>query len=843
MPTLSSLIPETGFSSDDEALEAFLDWVIEKGIEPYPAQEEAFLELFSDSSVMLKTPTGSGKSLVALAMHFRAFAWGKRSVYTAPIKALVSEKFLALCEDFGAEDVGLMTGDGAVNRDAPIICCTAEILAKMALRHGDQTPFEAVVMDEFHYYGDRDRGMAWQLPLLTMPHARFLLMSATLGDTTQIEEDLQERTSAPVTVVSSNQRPVPLDFEYSEIPLESKLQNLAWHGKAPVYAVHFTQREATARAQALMSSRLADSDEKAELKRALKGVRFDSPFGPTLRRYLEHGVGLHHAGLLPRYRLVVEKLAQQGRFKVICGTDTLGVGINVPIRSVLFTQLCKYNGQDTDILSRRHFKQIAGRAGRRGFDTQGYVIAQAPAWVIENAQLSEDIATGKKKKSKVRRKKAPTRGYKHWDQETFQRLIGGAPEELDPQFVVDHGLVLSLLQKAAELPGHDPMAELHALIDASHVSQKEKEHLHQQADQRLDELEQAGVVRMDGGRVELDEGLDDDFSLHHTLSLFLVEALSDYDPEHPEYVQQVLSLVESILEHPRPVIAAQVNREKGKLVAALKADGVEYEERMAILEEVTHPKPDAERIYALYNGFREHRPWLTEDPIRPKAIARELWEEQISFANYVNDLRLDRVEGVLLRYLSQVYRTLRQNVPAAFRTPDLDEAVAFFRALLARVDDSLVRTWESMLEQPEDPTVEPPPVDISRDDKAFRARIRAELHALVRALADDDYDEAAALQPEHPESLDARALRELLQPFTDEHGPVIWDPRAKQGWMTRLTPVEDHLWRASQTLILPAELSEEEEEEAGSWSIEAWVDLREDRNPSGTLVRVFAVED
>src|SRR6185437_351819 len=172
-------LPPAGTFDSDVILNAFLECVSEKGLSLYPAQEEALRELLSGKHVILSTPTGSGKSLVALGLHFKAMSEGKTSVYTAPIKALVSEKFFALCEDFGAAYVGMMTGDATINRDAPILCCTAEILAKLALEDG-ALRVSAVVMDEFHYYGDKDRGMAWQVPLLTMPHAQFLLMSATL---------------------------------------------------------------------------------------------------------------------------------------------------------------------------------------------------------------------------------------------------------------------------------------------------------------------------------------------------------------------------------------------------------------------------------------------------------------------------------------------------------------------------------------------------------------------------------------------------------------------------------------------------------------------------------------
>jgi len=837
-PTLlSDRIPETGFDDPSAALDVFLDWVIERGIEPYPAQEEAFLELFEGKHVVLKTPTGSGKSLVALALHFHCFAQARRSVYTAPIKALVSEKFFDLCRIFGAEHVGLMTGDGTVNRDAPIICCTAEVLAKIALRHGPETPFAGVVMDEFHYYGDRDRGMAWQLPLLVMDDARFLLMSATLGDTRAIETALTERSGADVAVVRSSDRPVPLTFEYSTTPVHDKLFRLATSSKAPVYVVHFSQRAATEQAQSLLSVDISRPDEKQALKEAVRQFRFDSPFGPTLRRMVLHGVGLHHAGLLPRYRLLVEKLAQQGLFRVICGTDTLGVGINVPIRTVLFTQLCKFDGAGVDLLTVRDFHQIAGRAGRKGFDDEGLVVAQAPDWVIENLRLEDKIKAGKKR-SKVKKKSAPTRGYKHWDEATYERYQSRPPETLEPRFSVDHGLMVGLLQKAAETGG-DALEELSMLVDRAHVPAKQKQELREEGAQRIAALEAAGVIQEGpDGRPLLDDELQDDFSLHHSLSLFLLHALDRLDRDAPTYALDVLTLVESILEHPKPVLYAQVNREKAELVGQLKAEGMDYEDRMEVLDKVTWPKPRAEWIYETFNAWKEGRPWIPEDPIRPKSVARELVERQEVFSSYVKGLRLERIEGVLLRYLSQVYRTLLQNVPLEACTDDVDDILAHLRTLLARVDDSLLTEWETLLDGADvalPPEAAPPPVDISANPRTFKARVRAELHAIVRALSRGDLDEAAASVCHEDDAWTADDFRAAMDPFLADQGMLHWDGRAKLGNLTQIRLLEPHRWSVRQVLV--------GDDPDAAWALEGEVDLTTDTNPSGPLVRIRSLEE
>ena len=862
--SLGARIPEAGFADDDEAMDAFLGWVADLGLSLYPAQEEAVLELFSDANVLLKTPTGSGKSMVAVAMHFRDLARARRSVYTAPIKALVSEKFFALCQTFGAENVGMMTGDGSINREAPIICCTAEILAKMAVQEGPRTPFASVVMDEFHYYGDRDRGMAWQLPLLTMSRARFLLMSATLGDTRQIEADLEQRTGASVAVVSSSKRPVPLRFEYRETPIHESIEQLVRANKAPLYIVHFSQREAAETAGAMMSINFASRDEKAAIKAELKGFRFDSPYGADMRRFVEHGVGLHHAGLLPKYRLMVERLAQKGMLKLICGTDTLGVGINVPIRAVLFTKLCKYDGEKVDILTVRDFKQIAGRAGRKGYDDEGFVYAQAPDWIIENKRLEEKARSGKSNKKKFVRKKPPQRGYKHWDEETFRRLISSPPEALESRFEVDHGLLLALLRKAeaSDDEGADGIAELRDLIGASHTGARRTEELIERAEGMLGELVEAGVVDQlydaSGDVYLVSEELQDDFSLHHSLSLFLLHAIGRVSPDSEDYALDVVTMLEAVLESPRQVLHGQVSVAKGRLIAELKAAGVPYEERMEKLEEVTWPRPHAEWIYETFNEYADDHPWVQGEAIQPKSIVRDMVERYAAFADYVRELRLQRSEGVLLRYLTQAYKTLLQSVPAEAYDEKLWEIAAFLRAMLGRVDSSLITEWERLAAADEADGADPTalaPVDISADPRRFMGRVRAELQALVRALSRGDWEEAAGWlrdpQVEERPAWDAEAVEAAMAPFLDAHGGVAFDGRARQAWLTRIEPDGPHRWRVRQILVpqlTEADLYDDpeagDEQEAGSaWSLEGVVDLRADTNPEGPLVELLTISE
>ena len=836
-PSLSERLKSSGHVEPDDLLELFLAWTADQGLSLYPAQEEAILEVMAGSHVILATPTGSGKSLVATASHFRTLGTGGRAFYTSPIKALVSEKFFACCEELGADNVGLMTGDATVNRDAPIICCTAEVLANMALRQGEAIDAATVVMDEFHFYGDPERGMAWQLPLLLLPRTTFLLMSATLGDTTPIEEGLSALSGKIPVVITSDERPVPLEFSYSEEPLHQTISDLVTSNKAPIYLVHFTQRACAEQAQALTSVALLSKEERKALAEVLGPFAFDSPYGKELSRYLRHGIGLHHGGLLPKYRLLVERLARKGLLKVICGTDTLGVGVNVPIRSVLFTQLSKFDGERSRVLSVREFKQIAGRAGRRGFDTIGYVVCQAPAHVIENRRLAAKAALQRGKKF-VRAK--PPKGFVPWDAKTFEGLTSNPPEPLSSTFRIDHGLLLALLQRTDDdAKGEDGFAMLLELITRSHTSEGTKERLKRIAQERLDELLVAGLVETrrdpDGSeRLHVDENLQTDFSLMHTLSLFLVGALETLAPESPSYAVDLLSFVEATLENPRAILYQQERRLKDTLIAEWKAEGVEYEERMARLEKVSWPKPCADRIYGLFNLFAEAHPWMVGEHIAPKSIARDMFERYISFDDYVRDLGLQRMEGVLLRYLNTAYKSLLQSVPQEAKTEAVCDIEAFLRTTLERVDSSLLREWERLAGvSPSEDAVEAP-VDISQDHRAFQARLRSELHHLIRSLAQGQFEGASeAIRQVSDDPWTAARLAQELEGYSAEHGPLRFDHAARLTEHTTIEETGPHQWRVSQRLL--------NAEGPTLVAIQGFVDLRPDTNPEGPLIALWHI--
>ena len=846
--TLYDLLPRDGDFSSDALLGRFLDYAEGKGLRLYPAQEAAILEVFEGKNVILNTPTGSGKSLVAAALHFRALAQGRRSVYTCPIKALVNEKWLNLCREFGPQNVGLSTGDASVNRDAPILCCTAEILANLALREGADIDVQDVVMDEFHYYADRERGVAWQAPLLTMPHARFLLMSATLGDTRFFEEELTKLTGLPTVAVKSQERPVPLAFSYAESPLPLTVERLVLESKAPVYVVHFTQLDAATSAQDFTSINVCTREEKAAIAQALEGCKFNSPYGPDLKRWLRHGIGLHHAGLLPKYRILVERLAQKGLLKIICGTDTLGVGINVPIRTVLFTKLCKYDGQKTGILSARDFHQISGRAGRKGFDDLGWVVAQAPEHAIENAKLAQKAG------KKFVKRQPPDRNFVNWDEQTFQRLIVAQPERLVSRFQVSHGMLLNVLSRKG-----DGCRAMQRLLRGCHDPERAKEAHRKRAWQLFRALVERKIVEFHAegeAKLRVNVALQDDFSMNQTLSLYLLDTLPLLDLEAPDHALNVITLVEAILEDPDMILRKQLDRLKTKRMAEMKQEGIEFDQRIAELEKLEYPKPQREFIYGTFNDFADKHPWVGTENIRPKSIAREMFEDYRSFSDYIRDYELQRSEGLLLRHLNSVFKVLTQTVPDAAKTDDVREMEVYLGTMLRQVDSSLLDEWEKMRDpnyRPDDaqevrpPGAEDAAKDITRDRKAFTAAIRNRIFTFLRSLVLGDFDEAIsqlaedAVAEEAPwdgdnEPWTAERLRTLMDAFRADHRGIRLDPEGRNLRHTYVLPDEEtRTWRVQQMLVDP--------EDHNDWVAEYEVDLqasKESGRPVLDLLRLGA---
>jgi superfamily II RNA helicase len=828
----------------DSVYDAFAAWAAEAGFTLYPHQEEALIEIVSGAHVIVSTPTGSGKSLIATGAHFAAMAQGVRSFYTAPIKALVSEKFFALCDIFGPASVGMMTGDASVNATAPVICCTAEVLANIALRYGAAADAGQVVMDEFHFYADPDRGWAWQVPLVELPRAQFVLMSATLGDVSRFQRDLTRRTGRPAAVVSSAERPVPLVFSYVLTPLHETLTELLQTDQAPVYVVHFTRAAAVEQAQALMSINVCTRAEKDAIAELIGDFRFSAGFGKTLSRLVRHGIGVHHAGMLPRYRRLVETLTQAGLLKVICGTDTLGVGINVPIRTVLFTALSKYDGTRSRLLQAREFHQIAGRAGRAGFDSAGAVVVQAPEHVVENERALAKAGDDPKKRRKVVRKKPPDR-FVSWGRPTFERLVAAEPEPLQSSFVVSHAMLLGVIGR----PGDAFAAMRHLLTDNDEPPAAQRRHI-RRAFAIYRALLAGGVVeRLDepdeqGRRWRLTVDLQDDFALNQPLSPLALAAIGLLDRDSPGYPLDVVSVIEATLDDPRELLAAQRFKARGEAVAQMKADGIEYEERMELLEDVSYPRPLADLLGAAYDMYRRGHPWVADHELSPKS-ARDMYERAMTFTEYVGFYGLSRGEGLVLRYLAGAYKALRQTVPEEARTEELTDLIEWLGELVRQTDSSLIDEWEQLRGDaggrppavaPGSPAGEPqallderpPPVTGNR--RAFRVLVRNALFRRVELAALERCEDLGELDGEA--GWDAGAWAQVLDGYFAEHDEIGTGADAR-GPGLLIIDEQPGRWSVRQIFDDPAGHHD--------WGISADVDLAASDAAGTAVVRVTEV--
>ncbi len=832
LPRLLDRLPPIG-SDPSDVIDGYSAWAAETGRPLYPHQEDAAIALASGSHVVLATPTGSGKSMAAIAGIVLARNAGRRSVWTAPIKALVAEKFFELVDLLGANEVGLAIGDASINRDAPVLVCTAEVLANLAL--GDAFLHHAApgfaCLDEFHYYGDTDRGWAWQVPLLLPNDTQFLLASATLGDVSPIIADLETRTSTPVENITSVNRPIPLYPEWRATPLAESIVDAVERGLYPVYLVHSTQSAAVEQAQSLVSLPLTTREQREAIAAAVKGERLTTGFGQTLARYLRNGVGVHHAGMLPRYRRLVERLAGEGLLAVICGTDTLGVGINIPIRTVLFSALTKFDGQKVRVLRAREFHQLAGRAGRPGFDPDGHVWAQAPEHVIETNRALARAGDDPKAQRKVKRS-PPPKGFVHFDENTFNRLLAASPEPLVSRFRVSPNLVSSVLARP------DGPAVLKGLMLTNHDTPTQKRAHKKRAIHVYRSLEAAGVaerLRADDGTCTgvrvgslVDDGTDDrvDVRFASPLGPFALEVLASFDRNDPSYVLDVVSVVESIIENPRAIVIAQEKAARSMEIARMKAAGVPYEERIENLDGITWTKPLAEILDSCIELYRRSHPWVWEDP-EPKSILREMLETGETFNGFIKRYKLERSEGLLLRYLTDAWRTLDRSLANDSYTDPLEDVIEWLRLLLSATDASLLDEWTKLSggEVPEH-HVGASPVVIIGPPPAWRTSIRTAAFGWVELLARKAYPSFSERIEGAPTPWD---LENMLAEYWAEHPSIETTTEARSAAFFSIDDSVAGTWTVTQRLCDP--------EGDGDWRFVGTVDLARAADDGGpTLV-------
>ena len=815
MASLADRLPEPG-ADPVEVLDAFTSWAAEGGRPLYAHQEDAAFALATGDHVVLATPTGSGKSLVAMAGIVLARNQGRRAVWTAPIKALVAEKFFDLVDLLGAHEVGLATGDASINADAPVLVCTAEVLANNALATGPASEFGFACLDEFHYYADRDRGWAWQVPLLELTGCQMLLASATLGDMTAITTDLFERSGRAVTEVTSVDRPTPLYHQWRMTPVAESVLDAVRDGLSPVYVVHATQASAIERAQGLMSLAVTTRPQREAIGAAMTGVKMSRGFGETLDRLIRNGVGVHHAGMLPRYRRLVEKLAGDGVLPVICGTDTLGVGVNIPIRTVLMTALTKFDGTRVRTFSVREFHQLAGRAGRPGFDPDGHVWVQAPDHVIENAKAMSKAGDDPKARRKASKAKAPD-GFVHYDEATMRRLIAARPEPLTSRFKVTADLVAGVLGRP------DGPAALKRLLNTNHDSAPRRRQHKRRAIAVYRSLEAAGVAerrrdaqgRCTGVRVgSLVEGQDERAALRFSAPLmpFAIEVASTLERDDPSYVLDLVSVVESVLDDPRQVLYAQESAAKGAVIARLKSEGVPYEERIEQLDGITWPRPLNELLDTCFDAYRGHHPWVAEVP-SPKSILREMLEGGDSFATFVRRYKLERSEGLVLRYLTDAWRTLDRSLPDDAYTDAVEDIVEWLGALIRATDATLLDEWARLAGAPVHEHLAPDALIVgpTGPPKAWRTAVRTAAFGWVDLLARRSYGALAARC-----GWTEQALVVAMAPYWAEYDEIRTDADARS--VEHFTLAEEPgRWMITQDLVDPAGDNE--------WRLVAIVDL------------------
>ncbi|SDQ27597.1 DEAD/DEAH box helicase [Leucobacter chromiiresistens] len=857
--SLGTVLDSQHFDESDEAFAAFEEWAWEqRALRLYPAQEEAVLGIALGSNVILATPTGTGKSLVAIGAHFIALAEGRRTVYTAPIKALVSEKFFDLVDVFGADRVGMVTGDTSINPDAPILCCTAEILANLAIRDRSAGGITQVVMDEFHFYAEPDRGWAWQVPLLLMNDAQFLLMSATLGDVSELADDLSRRTGRDTAIVTGVERPVPLTFSYEVAPAHEVVERLVEDRQTPAYLVHFNQSHAVEQAQALSSIRIVDRAGRDEIAAAIGDFRFSTGFGSTLSRLVRSGIGVHHAGMLPRYRRLVEQLAQRGLLRVICGTDTLGVGINVPIRTVVITALTKFDGEKMRRLSAREFHQIAGRAGRAGFDTEGDVVALAPEHEVENAKAAAKAAAKAigGKKAKPAKKKSPPQGFVAWNEGTLEKLVGSQPEPLVSRMRVTHAMVLGVIGRGETREG-EALETMRTLVFDSHEPRPAQFAHARTAIAIFRTLRQGGIVEVHvDGRgqrlLRLTVELQANFALNQPLSPFALAAIELLDPESDTYPLDVISIIEATLENPRAILRAQEHRARGDAVAAMKAEGIEYDERMELLEAITHPQPLKELLDEAFAEYVAEVPWARDFALQPKSVVRDMVERAFGFRDLVSFYQLGRSEGGVLRYLSDAFRAIERTVPERAKSPELEELIDWLGELVRQVDSSLIDEWEE-LSSP-DPeahrrarallgldtdgaetaaALAPPTRSVLTNQRAFLVMLRNALFRRVQAAAFERYGELAELDAAR--GFGEQKWRDALSGYFDEYDDIRIDADARAASLLELdrSSAPEGFWRFRQVLLDPRGDHD--------WAIEGSVDLAESEAEGEPVVRVERV--
>jgi hypothetical protein len=705
-------------ASDADLELAFYDkFLLSRGLEPYPVQEQAVTAIFAGKSVLVTVPTGTGKTLMAKAALFRAVGRGERAIYTTPLRALTEEKYRELCADFGDENVGFATGDYKVNREAPIQVEVAEILWNRIVADKHVAPAEIVVMDEGHYFNDPERGYVWEQSIIGLdPRVQLVILSATVGHADRFCQWVEVTRRVPMALVESRERKVPLVHEYREEMLIDTVRDLAHGGDVPAIVFVFGREQCFEVARLLKSCRRFTTDEeKAKIDAMCDEALLPSGEAKELRPLLTHGIGVHHAGILPRYKQLVEQLALERLIKFVVSTETIAAGINLPARTVVFPSLRKFIKQQPRMITAAEYHQMAGRAGRPQFDDRGLAITLAPEQVVSDLKKElKDAAKrpaydeAKVKKTVYGRARADAQRKNDliWTPETHAELVRGEPAELRSKTKISAEQVLAIGLPdltAAKIPQSEAelrMAEAErslppsmrldivTVIENLLLTERERKELLKVLAQLVDNMKALGVLDEHGKQVSGEmirqlQGMD---------GLFIYYVLFNHQLDYEELRQ----LVEYLIDH--DIIQRQLDRKgedekrewmRNKLrELRLENPHVTWDDVEAQYE-AEHPRQFT-KIELIHGEFAAKVP---HPELHGGKKAKNTWAQLedggLGFLEFVEKHGLEHEEGNLFSYLVRVMN-FATKLGEASQLPEFSDMAERVRKLLARIDLRLV---------------------------------------------------------------------------------------------------------------------------------------------------------
>ncbi len=703
-------------TDDDIELGFYEQFFFSRELEPYPVQEQAFEHIFAGDSVMVTVPTGTGKTMMAKAGLFKALQSGQRAVYTTPLRALTEEKYRELCADFGDDNVGFATGDFKVNRDAPIQVEVAEILWNRIFSDKAHAPADVIVMDEGHYFNDGQRGYVWEQSIIGLdPRVQLVVLSATVGHADRFCHWVEMTRRVPMKLVESRDRKVPLYHEFREEYLIDTVRQLAHDGDIPAIVFVFGRERCFETARLLKSCRRFTSDEeKQQIEIMCDETLLGSGVSDELRSLLVHGIGIHHAGILPRYKAMVEQMALERLCKFVVSTETISAGINLPAKRVIFPSLRKYIKRKARLVTPAEYHQMAGRAGRPQFDTEGIAIALAPEEIVQ--VIRKEVKDAKKKGHKVDEEKIRKGAYARarsdaqrksdvvWDAAEYKKLVDGQPAELrsrtriTPEQVLAIGLpdlATTTLPGAVDddaavretLPAYMNL-DIVTVIDNLLLDDREKREAHKLLAQVTANLRALGVldehgVQIDGEMIGKLHGLDGVFVwytlMNHPLEYEDCRTMVEYMVDH-NVIQRMLDRKEI---EARKVWIKQRLFEARRDNPQVSWEDIEAEYERAHPRELTrielvHQEMAGKVPHPELHGGKSH-----------KVVWATMEDEQQGFLEFVERERLQHEEGSLFSYLIRVMN-FAKTLSEVTQIPQFTSLMDNVRAVLVPVDARLV---------------------------------------------------------------------------------------------------------------------------------------------------------